>query len=259
MNLASLALLIAVVLFLGMLLLLEVGRRIGVGRLANDPEHASAGMGAVDGAVFALLGLLIAFTFSGAASRFDDRRNLIVEEANDIGTAYLRLDLLPTSAQPALRDLFRRYVDSRLETYRKLPDLDATMAELARSTALQGEIWSQAVTASRMEGAPPAAAMLLLPALNQMIDITTTRTMSGQIHPPVVVFAMLFGLALTAALLAGYGMAAGRVRSWIHMIGFAAVLAGAVYVIIDIEYPRLGLIRVDAFDQALADLRNSMK
>ena len=81
-------------LFLGMLVL-EVGWRIGARRLAEDPNGADAGVGAVEGAVFALLGLLIAFTFSEAASRFDTRRQLIVEETNDIGTAYLRLDLLP--------------------------------------------------------------------------------------------------------------------------------------------------------------------
>lgn len=176
-----------------------------------------------------------------------------------IGTAYLRLDLLPASAQPALRDLFRRYVDSRLETYRKILDPDAAKAELARSARLQEQIWQRAVAASQMEGAPPSAAMLLLPALNQMIDITTTRTMAAQLHPPIVVFAMLFGLALAGALLAGYGMAGGRARSWVHMVGFAAVLAEAVYAIIDLEYPRLGLIRVDAFDKPLVELRNSME
>jgi hypothetical protein len=251
--------LLTLVLFVGMVLLLEMGRRIGVRRIARDPEGAQAGTGAVDGAVFALLGLLIAFTFSGAATRFDERRNLIVQETNDIGTAYLRLDLLPPSAQPALRDLFRRYLDTRLEVYRKLPDIEAAKVELARSNQLQGEIWTQAVAAGRMSEALPAANMLLLPALNQMIDITTTRTMAAQIHPPMVIFVLLFGLALIAALLAGYGMAGCKSRSWIHMIGFAATMALAVNVIIDIEYPRLGLIRVDAFDQALIDLRASMK
>jgi len=248
-------------LFLGMLLFLDIGRRIGARRRAQDPEGAGAGTGAVDGAVFALLGLLVAFTFSGAAARFDTRRALIVEEANAIGTAYLRLDVVPASAQPALRDLFRRYVDSRLETYRKfrkLSDLDAAKAELAQSAKLQADIWNQAVAAGRLEGAPPAAAMLLLPALNQMIDITTTRTMAGQIHPPMVIFLMLFGLALASALLAGYGMAGGKSRDWLHMLAFAAVLALAIYVIIDIEYPRLGLIRVDAFDQVLVEVRASM-
>lgn len=256
---ALVASLLALGLMLGMLVLLEVGRRMGDRRLANDPDGARAGTGTVEGAVFALLGLLIAFTFSGAASRFDARRDLIVQETNAIGTAYLRLDLLPAGAQPALRDLFRRYVDSRLETYRKIPDVEAVKAELARSTALQGEIWTQAVAAGRLEGAPPPAAMLLLPALNDMIDITTTRTMAVRMHPPLAIFAMLFGLGLASALLAGYGMAGGKSRNWLHMIGFAAVMAVAVYVILDIEFPRLGLIRVDAFDQALVELRATMK
>lgn len=251
---------IAFGLFLGMLLFLDIGRRIGARRRAQDPKSAGAGTGAVDGAVFALLGLLVAFTFSGAATRFDTRRALIVEEANAIGTAYLRLDLVPASAQPALRDLFRRYVDSRLEAYRKLPDLDAAKAELAQSAKLQADIWNQAVAAGRLEGAPPAATMLLLPALNQMIDITATRTMAGQIHPPMVIFLMLFGLALASALLAGYGMVAGgKSRDWLHMLAFATVLALVIYVIIDIEYPRLGLIRVDTFDQVLVEVRASMK
>ncbi len=259
MSYALTALFITLGLFLGMLLFLDIGRRIGTRRRAQDPEGAGAGTGAVDGAVFALLGLLVAFTFSGAAARFDTRRALIVEEANAIGTAYLRLDLVPASAQPALRDLFRRYMDSRIEVYRKLPDLNAAKAELAQSAKLQADIWNQAVAAGRLEGAPPAATMLLLPALNQMIDITTTRTMAGQIHPPMVIFLMLFGLALAGALLAGYGMAGGKSRDWLHMLAFAAVLALAIYVIIDIEYPRLGLIRVDAFDQVLVEVRASMK
>ena len=246
-------------LFSGMLALLEIGRRIGLRRMAQDSEGARAGVGAVEGAVFGLLGLLIAFTFSGAASRFDTRRQLIVEETNDIGTAYLRLDLLPVDQQPALREKFRQYVDTRLAVYAKLPDLAAAKEELAKGNRLQGEIWRQAVSASRTQGASPAASMLLLPALNAMIDITTTRTMAAQMHPPAIIIAMLFGLALAGALLAGYAMAAAKSRSWLHMIGFALVTAFVIYVILDMEYPRVGLIRVDAFDQALVEFRQSMQ
>jgi hypothetical protein len=186
------------------------------------------------------------------------RRQLIVEETNAIGTAYLRLDLLPAAAQPALRESFRRYVDTRLEVYRKLPDIAAAKEELAKATKLQGEIWRQAVAACRAQGCPPAATMLLLPALNAMIDITTTRTMATQMHPPTIIFVMLFGLALASAMLAGYAMAGAKTRSWLHMLGFAVALAVSVYVILDLEFPRLGLIRVDPFDQALVDLRKSM-
>jgi hypothetical protein len=225
----------------------------------RDPEGARAGTGTVDGAVFALLGLLIAFTFSGAATRFDTRRELVVEETNAIGTAYLRLDLLAPNPQAALREKLRRYVDSRLEVYGKLPDIAEARVELERSTKLQREIWDDAVAACRAEGSQPAATMLLLPALNAMIDITTRRTMATQMHPPAIIFVMLFALALASALLAGDGMAGGRSRSWVHVLGFALAMAIAVYVVLDIEVPRLGFIRVDAFDQALVELRDSMK
>ena len=251
--------LFALALFVGMLILLNVGRRIGAKHLASDPKGARTGTGTIEAAVFALLGLLIAFTFSGAVSRFDHRRHLIVEEANAIGTAYLRLDLLPAGAQPALRGEFRRYVEYRLEVYRKLSDVRAATAELALANQMQGKIWSQAVAASQVQGASPAAPMLLLPALNQMIDITTTRTMALQLHPPLIIFTMLFLVALASALLAGYSMAGGKDRKWLHVTGFALVIALTVYVILDIEFPRLGLIRVDAFDQALVDLLESMK
>jgi len=259
MDHGTTVLLFALGLFLGMLVLLEVGRRIGARRLAEDPKGAEAGVGSVEGAVFALLGLLIAFTFSGATSRFDARRQLIIEETNDIGTAYLRLDLLPADAQPALREKFRAYLDTRLEVYRKIPDMAAAKVEIMKANQLQMEIWRQSVAASRAPGTSVAAPLLLLPALNAMIDITTTRTMAGQIHPPMVIFALLFGLALASSLLVGYGMAMSKARNWLHILSLAFVMVVSVYVILDIEYPRLGFIRVDSFDQALVELRESMK
>jgi len=250
--------LVALALLLGMLLFLEIGRRAGVRRRSADPQGAAAGTGAVEGAVFGLLGLLIAFTFSGASTRFDVRRHLIVDETNAVGTAYLRIDMLPPAAQPGLRELFKRYLDSRLDTYRKLPDVAAVTASLATSARLQQEIWRAAVAGCQAAAAGPQCATLLMPALNAMFDITTTRTMASYTHPPSIIFVMLFGLALASALLAGFGMGAARERSWLHMIGFAAAVAAATYVILDLEFPRLGMLRVDTFDQALVDLRRGM-
>ena len=251
------ALLVAAGLFAAVLLFLEIGRRIGTRRLQQGADDTgSSGAGVVEGAVFALLGLLIAFTFSGAATRLDERRNLIVDEANAIGTAYLRVDLLPSAAQNEMRDRFRRYLDARLDVYRALPDLEKAKGQLARASGMQQEIWERAV-ADSVESQP--ARMLLLPALNEMFDITTTRTMAAQTHPPPVVFGLLLLFALFAALLAGSAMAGAKSRHWLHAVTFAFALAGSVYVIIDMEYPRVGLIRVDAFDQVLVDLRQSMK
>ena len=90
----------------GMLVVTEVGRRIGVAHVARDPEGLPKGVGAAEAAVFALLGLLLAFSFSGAASRFEARRHLITTKTNAIGTAYLRIDMLPKDAQLRLREMF---------------------------------------------------------------------------------------------------------------------------------------------------------
>jgi hypothetical protein len=100
--------------------------------------------------------------------------------------------------------------------------------------------------------------VLLVPALNEMFDITTTRLAATQTHPPFETSGMLIVPALVRAHLAGYGMAAARRRHWLHPIAYAVVMAVTVYVIIDLEYPRLGLIRVDAADQLLRDVRAGM-
>jgi len=90
-----------------------------------------------------------------------------------------------------------------------------------------------------------------------MIDITSTRTMALQMHPPKVIFGMLFGLALIGSMLAGRGM--GQGRHWLYVVAFASVMAISVYVILDLEYPRFGLIRVDPFDQLLVNVRATMR
>ena len=245
-------------LFLGMLILLEAGRRIGLMRRPKESEGERSNLGPVEGAVFALFGLLMAFTFSGAASRFNEKRMLIAEEANTIETAYLRLHLVPQSA-PKIQDLFRQYVDSRLKTYRLLPNMKAASLEMVNSKKIQEEIWTESVAATREEGAHPAAAWVLLPALNSMIDIMTTRTMALQVHPPRIIFALLFALGLICSLLAGYRMSAGKHRSWLHILAFTVITVIVAYVILDAEYPRAGLIRLETADQVLVDVRATMK
>jgi hypothetical protein len=252
---------ILIVLFMvgGMLGLLEFGRRLGARRRARDPEGAKAGAGAVDGAVFGLMGLLIAFTFSGAAERFDARRLSAVAEANAIGTAWLRLDLLPAAAQPPLRGRFRSYLDARLGAFRQLPNIASAKSHLDRAAALQVEIWTRAVAACR-DADSTSTTTLLLPALNEMFDATTSHTMGARMHPPALIYVMLALLVLAGALLAGYGMgAADQARYWFHALAFVVVLSLAIYVILDFEFPRIGLLRIDAIDQVFVELRAGME
>jgi hypothetical protein len=247
----------AFLVFAGILAFLALGRRIGTRAIRSGSAGPPSG-DQLETAVFALLGLMIAFTFSGALNRLDVRRAQVVDEANAIGTGWLRIALLPESTQPALRDLFRQYTDSRIATYRKLPDLEAARDELARSQKLQNEIWARAVAAISTAETRPGTSMLVMPALNQMFDLATVRTAATQMHPPVIIYMMLVGLALAAALLAGYRSAGERAYGWVHRLGFSAIVALTVYVILDMEYPRMGLIRIDAIDQVMGSVRASM-
>ena len=255
MSLATAVLLPALAILAGMVVCFEVGRRLGARRAA--PAGEEPGAGPIDGAIFALFGLLIAFTFSGASGRFDQRRELILAEANAIGTAYLRVDLLPPAAQAGLRPLFREYVGSRIATYAKLPDLDAARAAYQRSLALQGEIWSRAVPAARSDPSP-AVASLVVPALNEMFDLANARLAATRTHVPGLVLALLFGLALASALVVGYAGAASGSPGWFRRGLFALVIAATVLIILDLEYPRFGLIRVAAADRLLEEVLQQM-
>jgi hypothetical protein len=249
---------LALLLLGGMLLFMEVGRRLGARAPRLDAPADSGANGTLDSAVFALFGLLIAFTFSGAAARFDARRQLVVREANAIGTAWLRVDLLPPAAQPEVRDLFRRYTAARLAGFHKVPDLAAAQVEFDRATALQGQLWSRMIEGASAT-ASPAPLSLVVPAMNEMIDLTTTIAAASWEHPPLPVFLLLYGLGLASSLLAGAASARAPRRSWLNSLVFAGVISAAVFVILDMEYPRVGLIRVDRYDVLLEEVLRGMK
>lgn len=253
MNFLTYVVLPCIGLFFGVLIMLELGRRLGS---RQGPKEA--GISSIEASMLALMGLLIAFTFSGAMSRFDARRELVVKETNDIGTAWLRLDVLPEAAQPALRERFRAYIDSRLAIYHDLSDAAETREAFAASEEIQREIWRLAVAAVR-EPEGQKAMVVVLPALNDMIDITTRRTAALIFHPPAVVYWMLCAVILIAALLSGYNLLATWDTNYLHRMVFALIASITVYVILDVEYGRHGLIRLDAADQMLVDLRATME
>src|SRR5262249_18325587 len=155
---------------------LKLGQQIGLRNQAEMTEAARARLTAVEAAVFGLMGLMLTFTFSGAAGRYELRRQLTVDEANAISSSYLRLDLLSHSRQEALRQKYRRYLETRLAVYRVLPDITSSATQAAAATKLQQEIWAETIAA--LAEAPPHATIVVLPALNQMIDITTSRSIA---------------------------------------------------------------------------------
>jgi len=258
MSFTIITLLEGIGLGVAMLALFALGTRSAARRLAQSSDKSAVDGGVIDASVFGLLGLLLAFTFSGAASRFDHRRELITKEVNAIGTAWLRIDMLPPSTQPAIRDGFRRYLDARIGAYAKLPDEAAAFRELQRAQEEQASVWAKAVAVCRTDSGAPAR-MLLLPSMNEMFDLAEERTAATRVHPPGVIWIMLVVLALIGSLLAGYAMPTSKHRDWLHILAFVGTTALAIYVIIDLEYPRRGLIQVKDFDRAMVELRSSMR
>jgi len=248
----------ALALFIGMMFLTEVGRRIGRIHIQRKTEESNDSFAVLEGGVFGLMGLLIALTFSASASRLEARRQTVVDETNAIGTAWLRIDLLPEARQTAMRQNFRLYVDTRLAFFRDITNLEAAKNALVRTNTLQGEIWSQAVAACS-EAPSIVPGTLFLPALNTMIDLTTSGTMLAKTHVPWLIRIMLVFSPLLCALMAGIESAPRTQRVWMPAILFALMLSLTVYVILDLDYPRVGLIRIDSFDEALRELRASME
>lgn len=239
---------------LGMLFCSYMGYYLSQHRKRKETDTTSDNAGAITGAIFALLGLLIAFTFSGAYSRFDIRRQLIVQEANDIGTAYLRLDLLPAEQQAPLRELFQQYISSRAALYPLLDNPVAARQEIAKATDLQNQIWSRSIAATSTPEYQ-SARMLLLPALNDMIDILSTHTNAILTHPPLLIFITLTVFALACAWMTGYSSPPDTSPPHFHFLAFAVLIAFTLYIIFDIEYPRFGFINLNNVNQVLLDLK----
>lgn len=258
MNMTTSIIRLSTLVFLGLVVCLEIGFRLGRRNAAKHQESAYEGLSSIEAAVFALLGLLLAFSLSGATGRLDYRRQLIVQEANAIGTAYLRLDLLLPAEQTEIRHLFRTYLNARLHVYELLARSADVTQEMAQVATLQQEIWARAVSAGR-ESSDDATERLLLPAINDMIDITTTRTIALNTHLPPLIVQLLVVVTLLSGIIAGYSLSKRGRRSWIHMLLYAVLVAATLYVVLDLEYPRSGLIRLDAADKALIDLRDSIQ
>jgi hypothetical protein len=119
-------------------------------------------------------------------------------------------------------------------------------------------LWNAVVAACPKSAYQPACG-LALPALNSVLEVARLRAGAAEKHPPQIVYIMLFGLGLGCSLLAGFGMSASRARSWVHMLLFAGTLTMALYIVTDMEYPRLGLIRIEDFDHFLADAYEQMQ
>ncbi|MCE5388562.1 MAG: hypothetical protein K0041_08300 [Acidithiobacillus sp.] len=248
----------SIALFVLLIVFVRLGYYLGRQRRMGSGGKENSGINNINGTVFTLIVLLLGFTLADAETAFQRRENLITQEANAIGTAYLRLDLLPKSAQEPLRSVFREYLQARLDTYQAPVGSPAAHRAYLRSIQLQNELWKQDTTAA-LSTNNPAIISLTASALNAVFEITTTRLVAARSHPPLVISVLLYCVALIAAMLAGYGMASGPRILWFQTILFAAALSVTFFIIKDMEYPRVGLTRVDSADRVLVDTLQGMR
>lgn len=220
----------------------------------DSPKEGS--MQIIEGSMFALLGLLLAFTFASAINKFDHRRTLIIEEANAIGTLYLRFDLLPMENRDNARQALKTYLDLHIKAYQAIPNIQNAEHYLDESHKWQAVIWNEA-TNGCAKVKNNYACMLVIPALNQVFDIENMRIKNLQMHPPKYIFVLLIFVALVATFFIGSHIHGRKGTSILHIISYSLVISLIIFTIIDMEYPRLGFIRVDSFDQVLIDLRRS--
>lgn len=254
---------IAAAFFVGSLILLRVGQYLGVRHRKRNGTNA--GLGAVEGAIFGLMGLLLAFTISGALQRFDERRQLVLQEATAATTAYDRLGLFGTDEARRLRSSLKEYVLARIDLYRMPHDFQLIQRveqfsdeQENKIAEIKSRLWDEALRACPRANYSPVCT-LSLPALNSLFEVARLRLGAAEKHPPQIIYLLLFGLGLSCSLLAGFGMAANAGHSWIHTVLFAGVMAVALYIVTDMEYPRLGLIRIEHFDHFLVDAYDQMQ
>jgi hypothetical protein len=159
--------------------------------------------------------------------------------------------------QPPIRDATRRYLDAVIDWYTNASDAEVMLHTPARVSKAEDELWKRSIEACAAPGGD-VARMLLLPTLNELFDTIDEERLARRLHPPAIIWVMLGVTALAAALFAGFGFASSP-RNWLYVAGFAASVAISTYVIVELEFPRLGLTRVSGIDQAMVELRASFE
>ena len=229
----------------------EVGFRVAHIRRSNADESTKSEAITIQGAILALLGLLLGFTISMALSRIEERKQIVVEESNAIGTAYLRAQLLPEPEKTEISRLLRQYVDVRLEGTRT----GNLQGAVTKSEELHDQLWLQAVAVGK-KVPQPFPTGLFIQSLNEVIDVHSKRLRAVVDHVPTSILLLLFTVAIFGMGAIGYGCGLGNGYFIISRLAMAILIALVILVIIDLDQPGRGLIRVS--QQSMMSLRDNI-
>jgi hypothetical protein len=236
------------------LLALEGGYRFGRWRHVRAADEKEPPVGAMVGSILGLLAFLLAFTFGLAATRFDARRQVVLEEANAIGTTYLRSKLLPEPQRAETSRLLREYVDARVYAVQ-----EGKLAEgVARSERLHELLWAETIKATENKNGTPVMTSLFVQSLNETIDIHAKRVLIGtRSRIPAVIWVGLFGLALLSMVAVGYQSGLATTSRSPAMVAMVLAFGGVIMLIADLDRGSEGFLTVS--QQAMLDLQKGMQ
>lgn len=229
-------------------------RRAGRLRPLPGRDHLSA----VETGLFGLLALLLAFTFSGAAARFDARGALMIDAANALKGVILRADLYPPPLREAFRNDLRDYLAQQIALYDAERDDAALKDVVARSDAIQQKLWARAVQGAA-DPAHNLASAQMLPALDRLFGLAASRQAAARTHIPGVIIMLLFVMAVATAYTSGYAAGATGAFSTAGYLGFSLLTALVIYVTLDLDQPGRGIIRRSVQEQAFISLRPALQ
>lgn len=233
------------------LLAVEVGYRVGDFRRRRSASEKDAPIGGLVAATLGLLAFLLAFTFGAASTRYDTRKQLVLQEANAIGTAYLRADLLQEPQHTDARNTLVAYTKVRSQGVTELlrPEM------MAESAALQDSLWAMAAAAgNRRPGSPVTA--LFVQAVNDVIDLDEARITAGRNRIPDSIWFTLYVLIVLSMAAVGYQFGLSGTRSWGETILLVLAFTAVIMLIADLDRPQGGLLRVS--QQPILDLLNKI-
>jgi len=231
----------------------EIGFRIGMWLQRRDPDSGTTPMtGVVVGGMLGLIAFLLAFCIGIVINQHNGRKEMVVTEANAVGTAYLRAGFLGEPDQASTRDLLQEYVEVRLAT---AADLSLYDSALTRSEEIHGELWS-IVEDNVRQGQESAIMALFIDAINEVIDVHSQRLAAEYLRLPEPLWLVLYAATVLSFLLVGVAHSADGRRDPLAMLLFALAFVAVLMIIVDLDRPQQGLFSVSQI--ALSDLLRQM-
>jgi hypothetical protein len=222
--------------------LAEVGYRLGIAYRRRDVHAASGHSGSIQGAVLGLLGLLLGFSFAMSVGRFEARRDLLLQEANAIGTTWLRADFLPAPYDQQARDLLVRYTKLRINGFAAKEGTENYRQTRAEVVDIHRKLWRCADAAVEEKSTP--AVVSFVTSLNETIDLDASRLAALRNRVPGAVWLLLLAVASCSAWASGYSSGVNDTRSIFSELAFPLLIGVVITLIADIDRPYKGLVGI---------------